>query len=108
VLVDPRATAPRDSESIQKMTSGGAHRRSKVDFSSLSGTENATFWFSGAGSTPTKDCFGGRHQSPALIGSGTAPAKQISNIRIFASADERSRLAERSQHRAAAARLQLI
>jgi hypothetical protein len=64
--------------------------------------------FSGAGSTLAKDRLGACHQSPALIGSGTAPAEQISNIRISTSADERSRLAERSEHRAAAAWLQLI
>jgi hypothetical protein len=39
---------------------------------------------------------------------GTAPAEQISNMCIFTSADERSRLAERCEHRAAAAWLQLI
>jgi hypothetical protein len=51
---------------------------------------------------------GACHPSPALIGSGTTPAWQISNIRIVASADERRRLAERGDHRAAAAWLQLI
>ena len=38
----------------------------------------------------------------------TAPAEQISNIRIFISTNERSRLAERCEHRAAAGGLQLI
>jgi hypothetical protein len=34
--------------------------------------------------------FGACHQSPALIGLGATPAWQISNIRIFTSADERA------------------
>jgi hypothetical protein len=43
--------------------------------------------------------FGACRQSPALIGLGATPAWQISNIRIFTSADERSHLAERLQGR---------
>jgi hypothetical protein len=107
VLVDPRATAPRDSESIQKMTSGGAHRRSKVGFSfKRNGKRNVLVfrrWFNA-----DERLFWGLSSIAGADRVGTAPARQISNIRIFASADERSRLAERSEHRAAAARLQLI
>jgi hypothetical protein len=73
------------------MTSGGAHRRSKVGFSFKRNGKRYVLvfrrWFN-ADERP----FGGCHQSPALIGAATAPARQISNIRIFASADERSRL----------------
>jgi len=86
------------------MTSGGAHRRSKVGFKrsgkrhvlhfpALVQRRRMTVW----GLSLTADADRVRHRT-----------EQISNIRIFISTDERSRLAERCERRAAAARLQLI